>query len=220
MNCLSLLIQSAIHRSGTNNFRDRSMSSLSGSPHRRRMNIQRMIPPYIDSLFTSFCRQYISGQITLSPSDFISLPLIYKHLFDNFGFIKIDLFCNLFINIDSIRILNVILNDNIFDSLYKFLSQFATNKRRGAVSQKRRSSVLDSFSLNSMRQNNQLITKPNNKKNKNENDGSLSLTAIQFINVNEKYISCKQSVNKYQQNLTDIGWNIKYIESSLYINKQ
>ena len=82
MHCLSLLIQSQMYRSDSNsnnyNGYNRSMSSLSGSSHRRRMNIHRMIPQYIDQIFNTFCKNYTFGQIVLCPNNFISLPLIYK----------------------------------------------------------------------------------------------------------------------------------------------
>ena len=234
VHCLSVLIQSQIERDYTLNGHSpfsaysRSMSSLSG---RRRTNFQQTIPPYIDGLFTSFCKNYIFGQITLNPAHFISIPIIYKHLFDQFGWIRIDLLCNLFINIDSIKVINVILNDNIFDSLYKFLSQFLNTRRREAI--QKRPSVLDmigspisrsskgakeiSWSGTHCRSNKH---KNKRKSIKNENDGTLSLTEIQILDVDEKYISCKQSVNKYRKNLSDIGWSMKYGQSSIYVCKQ
>ena len=85
------------------------------------------------------------------------------------------------------------------------------------------STVIEKNTNNNSGNNHLSINNGSKNRKHHLNDGTnLSLINIEFINVDEKYISCSQCVDKYQPNLNDIGWNINYVQSSnsLYINKQ
>jgi len=264
MYCLSLLIQtqtanpsnSNTHSNGINrndsssssisSSNGRSMSLSGTSKQRRRANLERLIPQYVVDLFSAFCQQHIQGEITLCPSDFIALPVIYQQLFDNFGWIKIELFCNLFINVECIQIKHFVLNENTLDALCVFLSHFYQTPRRGAI-QKRQSSVMDLIATTQQSISSTHGSKQYGKNNghghhhhhhkqrgkqkkkkkkklkqgdKTRNDGTLSLTQIHFSNVDEKYISCQQCANKYQSQLNEIGWTLKHKPGELFIHRQ
>lgn len=151
VHCLSLMIEWQLRREDRKrrrrrsqsislSLRSRSKSSEYGDRRSSKKCVLR-IPPFIEALFDWFCRHSVRGQITLCPSDFVAVPLVYKLLFDNFGSIKLDLFCALFCGVESVRILRVVLNDYIFEALLQFLAQSAAStsaQREG----RRRSSIL------------------------------------------------------------------------------
>uniref|UniRef100_A0A7S0THS4 Uncharacterized protein n=1 Tax=Elphidium margaritaceum TaxID=933848 RepID=A0A7S0THS4_9EUKA len=86
---------------------------------------------YMDACFAALCQHFVSAEVSLCAWPYMTF-VVYPLLFDEYGWIRLEVWCALLSNAQRIRVDQVILCERIFDDLYTFLLRFQA-KRRGAI---------------------------------------------------------------------------------------
>mmetsp|Transcript_909 Transcript_909/g.1743 ORF Transcript_909/g.1743 Transcript_909/m.1743 type:complete len:196 (+) Transcript_909:503-1090(+) len=175
--------------------------------------------PNAEAPFIRRCSAFVSAEVALCAWPYMTF-VVYPLLFDEYGWIRLEVWCALLSNAQRIRVDQVILCERIFDDLYTFLLRFQA-KRRGAIhsSMQRRSSAA---AATSHHHHGNKHSKFKQYKARNNTDSlaaakylsELSLTHIRLTNIDEKEVGGAHCLSKYQLAFEDIGWLWTYEASA------